>query len=884
MRVKRWTIPSTARPPDPPAAPRPRLRSLAPPQSRPPFFHHSREDAKHRLRNSHSGMGNAPALAPPYNSPYFLASTLSHLPRISSPPRLNLRPVEDLEHQLATWRKACAITHSALAGPLAGSKDALQHRVAKVVGHTMRILLRLGQVNAAKELDRAFFSTESGRKRGKRRAAEGEAGKASEKEQQFVERWAERDGLGLARGEIRIAWMSSFAVRLDEAVQGGEDDAALADFGSLLASMYAQLGEQEVRQDPCLMAFLTRKMGVVQEQLAARRTRPGEEDRDGEDGLEETKEQVRRLLFNVKDAEADEVEVVSFALLETALERLERVKGNALEDPFFPKVEEDIQRLVGSLEATTEFRALHNLLLSFTSSVDRHAHILHLAIRFLLLRHRYHDPSSPSHLPSPLQSATQLYSLLLDLTPRVDPTSHTDLTRLRQRQSSALYRILAAHVSSLSPSSPEHLIPLATRALDLVDLTLSSLTPLASSSASGSPSLSFTDPPTSPAPSDPRILGISTRLFHRLMFALTSSLPAPPSLPIASGEGPHLTRTRYVPAAPWSLVARACDTIVAAKLHDAALSYTAATTAATAGTNPHREVLLEHEKPLFQQPNFAHQLVRAALMGRETGGRDETGATAEDETPLSRLSALLAFVADLERLSRPLPPLSSSSSSSSATSSPSADIEGSGERRARPLVLSAVRNIVTDEWRGLAAVEWRREVLGAVEGWAREGRDWGRVRGVVERRENGKGKGRGKGKGIARATLKVQATAKERKPKKGKMGVKEGKASDGKAKSKWVVKGTGKKTAMERPAQAPLADAPPPPSSATSSASAPSPARTPASPPSPVAKSKSKRPSPSSPPRSSSSSRHTASPPRAIGRGGKPAFFTPSGRISSSSS
>ncbi|GAA5832988.1 hypothetical protein JCM11251_006472 [Rhodosporidiobolus azoricus] len=868
MRVKRWTLPTRARPPDPPRPPRRPHPPPPPSRPQPRSILDAQKSARQRADSQAWGHFFPPASPKSRNSTRFLTSTLSQLPPISAPPRLNLRPLEDLESQLATWRKACFLAHSALSGPLAGSKDVLQHRVAKVVGHTMRILLRLGQVEAAKELDRAFFSTETGRKRGKRRATEGElaaaeeGGEASEgaaEERHFVERWAQLDGLGLARGDIRLAWMSSFAVRLEEAVQG-EDDAALLEFGSLLKLMYLQLGEQAARQDACLMAFLTRKMGVVQEKLTTRRVATGGDNGPGKQAsLEETKEQVRRLLLNIKDAEADEVEVVSFALLETALERLERVKGNALEDPFFHKVEEDIQRLVGSLEASTDFRALHNLLLSFTSSVDRHAHILHLAIRFLLLRHRYHDPSHPSstHSPTPLQSAVQLYSLLLDLTPRLPSSpSYDELSSLRQRQSSALYRILAAHVSTAASSPPPLLASLASQALDLIDVSLSSLTAfLSSASASPAPPSSPSNTPASP---HPRLLGISTRLFRRLLFSLTSSVPptSPPSDHAAvQGQG------RYVPAVPWRLVSRAMKTMIRAKEYDAAFSH-------SAGAQPAREALLEHEKPLFVQPNFAHQMVRAALMGGMAEG--DLREDWEDQTPLSRLSALLEFAAGLERVS---PLLLSPTSVSSFSLFPDKgtpaveDSMGLGERRARPLLLRAVQYIIEQEWRGSAAVEWRKEVLDVVERWAREGRDWEGVRRVVAAREDGKGKDWG-------------VTIEE---------AKDGRRTAGKKKARKIMvcfsipslffldqpdPPAPHQTQSSRPSlHTSLVDqssSPNRPTKPASSASSVSPAPSPAEPSPPFSapdSAASPAPSPMPPPLATS---------RAIGRRGKPAFFHPS--------
>lgn len=622
----------------------------------------------------------------------------------------------------------------------------------------MRLLLRLGAVDAARQLDEAFFSNREGKK-GRWAKLQGEGGKGKggkggdggEAVRRFKRFWGERKGLGLARGDIRLAWMSSFAVRLEQAVRREEgDERALVEFGELLREMYEQRGDEAVREDECLTAFLTRKMGVVQEQLAGaagRRRRGGEGESEG---IEQVREQVRRLLRSIKDAEADEVEVVSFALLETGLDRLERTKGSVLDDPFFPQVEADIQSLVGSLESGTGFRALHNLFLSFTSSIERHAHILHLAIRFLLLRARHHDPSVPSssRATHPLQSASQLYSLLLDLSPRVDSSDYEALSRLRQRQSSALYRLLAAHNAALEDLSSASSI--ASRALDLVDLTLTSLAALPPTTPPHTSSSHLTPPPP-----DPRLLGISTRFFRRLLFALARILLPPPSHSTPSSSvfrEAHPAFSSPVPAVPFSLFARAMSTMIAAKEYDAALL---PKDAATEAKGKGREVLLVHEKPLVEQPNLAMAFVRAALAPRTDEGvkqeEDDAGgfssalsssATLTNHSnPLARLSTLLRFTEFLE-----------STSTSSRPSSPHSPGLEAGERRARRLLSDAVSLLIRELYPGEAAKGWRDETAGKAKEWAAAGRDWESVRRRVGEGEGRKGewwemrKGEGKAK------------------------------------------------------------------------------------------------------------------------------------------
>ncbi|GAA6003614.1 hypothetical protein JCM10207_003511 [Rhodosporidiobolus poonsookiae] len=621
-----------------------------------------------------------------------LSSSSARLPPITAFPRLNLRPAEDLEQQLQLWRSACAAAYAALRDLPPDLRKRVQHPVAKTVGQTMRILLRLGEINTAKELDRVFFSDRAGRhvgKGGRTRASDHSGGRWSA--------WALRDGLGLPRGEVRLAWMSSFASRLDKAVRD-DDEVALQQFGELLRQMYEQRGDGQIRQDACTVAFLTRRMGIVQDKLASL---SGE----GGGGAHETREQVGRLLAFIKDAEAEDVEVVSFALLETALERLERSKGNPLEDPFFPKVEEDIQSLVGSLETTSEF-SLHNLLLSYTSSLERHAQILHLAIRFLLLRARYSDPPpSSSSSPSPLQSAAKLYLLLLKLTRRVDTSSTDELVRLRQRQSSALYRVLAAHIAVLDDSAQVEEI--AHSALDLVDASLATVAALP-------PIPSPSDAPTDGTLSlpDPRLLGISTRAFRRFLFAITR--PHPPAPSSSTSEASQSPES----FPPFSLVARTLSALVAVREHDVAFT----TTPGSISTGGWWEHLPAHEQTLFEAPNFALALARSALSGSAHTSPSSSSGRDDADTPLARLDILFTSIESLER-----------------TSVSPAGL-GTGERRARLHIRRAVGEVVHSEWAGEAAREWREAVGERMRRWAREGRDWDEVRGRVREVEEGKGK------------------------------------------------------------------------------------------------------------------------------------------------
>ncbi|GAA5981219.1 hypothetical protein JCM11641_005615 [Rhodosporidiobolus odoratus] len=740
MRIKRWSLLPSTRPPDPPTPPLqlshfhlPRPRQLS-----------SHVASSHGTRQE--PIQTSPLPPPIPGQPSSLKAILNRLPPISSPPRLNLRPVEDLEQQLQIWQTACRAAYVALKGAPPAERLRYQRPVARVVGQTMRILLRLGAVDAAKQLDKVFFTKQRGRparrftQSRQRRdridhsATDKEREKSSDKLPELEKDWDWSHGLGLSRSDIDIAWMSSFAVRLECAVQRG-DDRALREFGDLLREMHEQMeptsgdgvveegridekGERRLAQDSCVLAFLTRKMGLVQEQLAVAAQRSEE----AGEPVDTTREEVHRLLQRIKDAEANEVEVVSFALLETALDRLEGLEGNPADDPFFSKVEEDIHSLVGSLEGSGAISKLHNFLLTYTSSVERHAHILHLAIRFLLLRARHHS-SSPTTV-SPLQSAAQLYSLLLDLTRRVDLASSVDFTSLRQRQTSALYRTLSAHVAALS-DDPAEIIPVATRAIEIIERSLCVLSPLATASAPSSHPIGIVSSSSaSPPPPDPRLLGISTRLFRRLFFALTQAAP-----PTSPADTPDLSSALLLladPVAPFSLLSRALSAMQAAREHDASLS--------PSSSSPEhlREGLLAHQEPLFEQPNLAFVLVRAALCG--SSSTDSAGAEpsqAEDDTPLPRLSSLLSFIVSLERTS----PLEL------------------GERRGRRLVKRAVLTILQERWPGAAGQEWRDGVQKVVEDWE-GGRDWGAVKEMVENREREREKGSGKGNSKGRRKVR----------------------------------------------------------------------------------------------------------------------------------
>jgi len=390
----------------------------------------------------------------------------------------------------------------------------------------MRLLLKAGKVREAKELDLRFF--------GRGLVVEEEEGGEGEVDgNEIKKKESLRFGLGLDRGGIRIAWMQSIAVRLEEGeVMEGE---RAKEFGELLEEMREK--ERGELLNPLMLAFVVRKLEVIHERLEG-----GGKEKKG------ARRQIRGILKEIKRAELGGEEIVSLALLDGAVEKLERqVRGqeheqDAVDAELFGEVERKIQVLVGTLEPNQVEEDLQVLTelhqrIPDSKSIERHSHILYLAIRFLLLRARQQTSSSASSSSQfvnsrkdTLSSASQLYTLMLDLTPSVSHST-LDLVQLRQRQSSALYRLLWAHLgihdtpSSSQPHSQSHerlshpsSLPaqdheLISSAYDLIDLTLSSLSSL--------PPL-FPSPTPSPVPQylpshlshDPLLLGVTTK-FHR---------------------------------------------------------------------------------------------------------------------------------------------------------------------------------------------------------------------------------------------------------------------------------------------------------------------------------------------------------------------------------
>ncbi|GAA5999364.1 hypothetical protein JCM5350_005803 [Sporobolomyces pararoseus] len=686
MRVKRWLTPPSSRPPErcitPRASPLPPPSSLPPP----PSIVSARQFA---LRTSQK-------LSPARQDPYqYLGQVLQRLPPISQQPRTSIRSREQLESELAIWRKACAVAHVALFGPLRTHQSKFRNSVVRVVGHTMRLLLRLNHVTAAKELDRAFFTRKAVPEdrrynlAGARLVSREKSGKGGEGDGKVMVLWdktsgyAVGKGLGLERGELRIAWMQSLAVRLED-----QDftPAAAREFRELLDEM------QDVNRapalNPLLLAFVVRKLEAIRVRLQG-----------GGRSKRRAGRYIQRILEAIRDAELDGQEKVSLALLDAAVQKLEEQGTGDIDLGLYRQVETEIERLVGTLDGplSEDLEAFNELQerLPDPESIARHSHILYLAIRFLLFRARQSSASSqtsqqisPVH-PDTLSSASQLYLLLLRLTSSV--SSSPELSRLRQRQSSALYRLLWAHLGVLdaNPSSlplfdtsatsndpsasHSHDLSLVSAAYDLIDLTLqstSSLTPPAQGSLLPS-HLSH----------DPRLIGVSTKFHRKALYLL--SLPSSPN-----------RRDSETPFPPWSTFQRAFDLINRQRSHDSKCLQ-------------HEHVQKsrdEWELDLVVQPAFAIHLLRATLLGsgHSTTSIPEQAPVDGEGTPMTRLGELVDMITKLEKLGT------------------EGERKRRMERKARKLFKKAVNVVVEDEWKGEGARVWKNLIKSKVEKWADE--------------------------------------------------------------------------------------------------------------------------------------------------------------------
>lgn len=547
----------------------------------------------------------------------------------------------------------------AASGPLRPQRG-FQKKAIKVVAHTIRLLLRLGHLSAAKELDRAFFSTASATPSSAyERSASQRSGRAALKEGLPL-----GDGLGLRRGGVYIAWIYSLALRLEPSAYGD-----LEAFRALLA----KLGQSpEALRNPVLVAFLVRKAELVSQRAEL------------EEGDEDDRGALAELVLAVKKSKRfRREEVVLKAVAEAELVRQEGqpVRAGYFDTEEYSRLEASITELVEELDQdqTTPAKTDPSPPPSNLSNspapptpVERRAHTLHLAIRFLLLRAK-----SSAALSSPqdrytmathsISASLTLYNALLAL----HPTAPPQLERIRERQTAALYRVMWSTLGTFdAETQEEHFPEVRTRDRDestppadlvvleqgfsVIESTLARLYSL--------PALPFI---TSSRPStthDPRLLGISSVFWRRVLYALT--LPSCPS------RRPPSRPPAFRP--PWPVLARTLSLILRMKSHDHALLASPA---------------LRRDK-LFIRRSLLIHLIRSTLLG----GMDPKARG--EETVQVRLEKLLNFFDELGRM---------------------------GEEVHKAAVRSAIEVILAREFVGVVWGRWRRELRVIVARWDEEG-------------------------------------------------------------------------------------------------------------------------------------------------------------------
>ncbi|ORY69167.1 hypothetical protein BCR35DRAFT_308196 [Leucosporidium creatinivorum] len=701
MRFRGWAGKPPLKPPlpparPPPAPPPPRLSlptSAAPFSSPPPppAVQLARQQAEHRFVRPVPRPPPQPPL--PASTAHDELSTLLHeLPPIAGDPlqpHLRLRPDDEIRRELGQWRTACWRAHALLAGPLQEDRREFRNKVVRVVAHTMRLLARVRMYSAAWELERAFFTKDDRPKRKGRggRARKGEAGGGVGRSSSLSRQQVYGKGLGLKRGNINIAWMQSLGLRLEPGVYEGTKA-----FGAALQQLRKeQAGEGGI--NPHIIAFLLRKAELLEWKLQEDGMRPGE-----------AKRQVQRLLEGIRENERlGQADVVRLALMETTLQKMEKdIKGKGKTSRnVYLQLKTDVRALVGEMEDLEgeEMEALHDVLASPSSSerireereiLDLRAQTLHLAIRFLLLD-AHHAPHLPPDMALALYrrsiaAACKVYANLLDLLDIV-ASSPAELIRIRQRQSSALFRIiwasvgivdfgsLAVRIDSPPLHQEESVPPLDTpsvqQLLGSLNLTLSTVS----------------HPPAFNAPPTP--LGISTRFWRRLVYILT--LPSAPSR--RAPPAPPAIRP------PWPLLQTTLETILAFRQHDASLlSSIPSPPPSTASPPPSVPV---HSQALFLRTSFLIHLVRAVLLGGSPStSSSPSSSTMNEGTPQERLIFLLAWIARMERttISR---------------------VEGGIGREVlrRSVVRNAVEEVVKREWEGFAWQERREQLVRIVREW-----------------------------------------------------------------------------------------------------------------------------------------------------------------------
>lgn len=620
--------------------------------TRPPSSHPA-----HPLPTSFS----LPPPAPPHPYPLPLTpvtipsrhinALIDALPKISSlgtTAKLQTLPKAILESELNEWRYACSLLHSTLTarGTQGGGKWQ-RKKVVRIVAHTMRLLMTLHHFKAAKELDRAFFTSELALPRSptlrmelnERIARYGIGGGNGGGGKRRIEGLG--DGINLSRGRIHLAWMQSLALRLQPGLY--ED---LSEFGEVLKSMHEGEAAGGRLIKGVTIAFLLRQVTGLADVVESRRGGETEVDRDGQ--------AIGTMINAIRNSQFGGTKVVRQADASSIIRRLRRgTTSSSIEGSEFGRAQEIIRELVKELDEQEKSTVISDderldtvkgIEADITSTVtpdsstttvatresliDR-AQTLQLTIEFLLLQSQL--SSSISNVlerrmiaSNSLKSATQIYSALFNLLPSVQEDAIL-LLQFRQRQSSTLYRLLWAclgtyninsgseslgHHHHHSSSDFAHNIPLPNLSAishihSLVTLSLAQLSSLPSTVHSTS---SQTHLP-SHIRADPRLLLISTRFFRRLLYTL--SLPASPHSPPAS-------RT------PWHVLRKSMQLIKDCTEHDRVI-----------GLPRYLEKTMTGARVVQKRSLIIH-LVRATVLGAPGEGREEG--------EVARLKFLLKFL------------------------------------------------------------------------------------------------------------------------------------------------------------------------------------------------------------------------------------------------
>lgn len=543
----------------------------------------------------------------------------------------------------------------------------------------MRVLLAVGQVEPARELDRAFFTTlpsPTPAWRGTWSTWQQAVGGAND-----LPTLPLGEGLGLARGAVNVAWMQALAIRSMKGHPGGVQE---------LVETVEQLKREQRGLDnggvnSHVVAFAVRKSGDFEERFRESGLRRGEAEKAVRRLLDELREEATKSWKGKgvsKRTSADE-KVVLMATVETELEMLEMLdrRGKPLEEALFAQVERDVRDLVGEMdelvseEALASQEDLHSTTQRsayYQQVISDRAQTLHIALRLVLFRARLSHLLPPQiredALRHSLNSSRRIYAALVDLTPLVAADQSTSsFAGLRERQTGALFRTLWASIGTLdvhrapetrrdkdrpeerdAPTTPldEDLI---NASLDLIDLTLAALPPLISTPSTVISSLSSL--------SSPLAVAISPRFWRRLVLLLT--LPSCPSR--RAGPLPPATR----PA--WSTLHRSLTLFLRTTQHDRSL--------APSDSSP---------PPVFLRTSPVIHLVRATLLGGENQSQSD------EQTPRERMEYLLRWFEDWERL-------------------------GMGVRRS--VVRSAAELVLAREFSGHARDVWRKEMRQLVREW-----------------------------------------------------------------------------------------------------------------------------------------------------------------------